>query len=66
MLLLTRTTRGRGQAPLTVQVNSPLEVVHQFFVKLGARYVVVLDADGYCESSFFFSFHLAALVGYGH
>ena len=43
-----------AQAPLTVQVNSPLEVVHQFFVKLGARYVVVLDADGYCESSFFF------------
>lgn len=52
--MLTRTTRGRGQAPLTVQVNSPLEVVHQFFVKLGARYVVVLDADGYCESSFSF------------
>ncbi|THH03952.1 hypothetical protein EW146_g10307, partial [Bondarzewia mesenterica] len=37
------------QAPLTVQVNSPLEVVQQFFVKLGARYVVVLDSDGYYE-----------------
>ena len=44
---------------MTVQVNSPLEVVHQFFVKLGARYVVVLDADGYCESSFFFLISLA-------
>jgi chloride channel 3/4/5 len=37
------------QAPLTISVNSPLELVQQFFVKLGARYVVVTDADGYCE-----------------
>lgn len=37
------------QAPLTVQSNSPLEMVHQFFVKLGARYVVITDADGLCE-----------------
>jgi len=37
------------QAPLTVQSNSPLEMVHQFFVKLGARYVVVTDADGLYE-----------------
>ena len=36
------------QAPLTVNINSPLELVQQFFVKLGARYVVVTDADGYC------------------
>jgi chloride channel 3/4/5 len=34
------------QAPLTIQSNSPLELVHQFFVKLGARYVVVTDTDG--------------------
>jgi chloride channel 3/4/5 len=26
-----------------------LELVQQFFVKLGARYVVVTDANGYCE-----------------
>jgi hypothetical protein len=38
------------QAPLTVRINSPLELVQQFFVKLGARYVVVTDANGYCES----------------
>jgi chloride channel 3/4/5 len=37
------------QAPLTVSINSPLELVQQLFVKLGARYVVVTDADGYCE-----------------
>ena len=37
------------QAPLTIIVNSPLELVQQFFVKLGARYVVVTDANGNCE-----------------
>ncbi|KAH0589057.1 hypothetical protein H2248_004829 [Termitomyces sp. 'cryptogamus'] len=37
------------QAPLTVQSNSPLEMVHQFFSKLGARYVVVTDTEGLYE-----------------
>ncbi|KAG6900256.1 hypothetical protein C0993_000709 [Termitomyces sp. T159_Od127] len=37
------------QAPLTVQSNSPLEMVHQFFYKLGARYVVVTDTEGLYE-----------------
>jgi hypothetical protein len=37
------------QAPLTISVNSPLELVQQFFVKLGARYVVIADVNGYCE-----------------
>ncbi|KAF8210342.1 chloride channel [Mycena galopus ATCC 62051] len=37
------------QAPLTVQSNSPLEMVHQYFTKLGARYVVVTDTDGLYE-----------------
>jgi chloride channel 3/4/5 len=37
------------QAPLTISVNSPLELVQQFFVKLGARYVVITDVNGYCE-----------------
>jgi chloride channel 3/4/5 len=37
------------QAPLTISINSPLELVQQFFVKLGARYVVVTDAAGFCE-----------------
>ncbi|KAF9793458.1 chloride channel [Thelephora terrestris] len=36
-------------APLTVQDNSPLELVQEFFTKLGARYVVVTDTDGYYE-----------------
>ncbi|KIJ18677.1 hypothetical protein PAXINDRAFT_70564 [Paxillus involutus ATCC 200175] len=34
------------EAPLTIQSNSPLELLHRFFVKLGARYVVVTDTDG--------------------
>jgi len=37
------------KAPLTIRINSPLELVQQFFVKLGARYVVVTDADGCYE-----------------
>ncbi|KIP06962.1 hypothetical protein PHLGIDRAFT_71807 [Phlebiopsis gigantea 11061_1 CR5-6] len=37
------------QAPLTVQSNSPLELVQQLFTKLGARYIVVTDTDGYYE-----------------
>ncbi|KAJ6499237.1 chloride channel [Mycena sanguinolenta] len=37
------------QSPLTVQSNSPLEMVHQYFTKLGARYVVVTDTDGFYE-----------------
>ncbi|TFK44756.1 voltage-gated chloride channel [Crucibulum laeve] len=37
------------EAPLTVQNNSPMEMVHQFFAKLGARYVVVTDTDGLYE-----------------
>ncbi|OCH93772.1 hypothetical protein OBBRIDRAFT_748976 [Obba rivulosa] len=37
------------QAPLTVQTNSPLQLVQEYFVKLGARYVVVTDLDGYYE-----------------
>ena len=39
-----------SQAPLTIQSHAPLELLHQFFVKLGARYVVVTDADGNCNS----------------
>ncbi|KAG1751594.1 chloride channel [Suillus paluster] len=34
------------QAPLAIQSNSPLQLLHQFFVKLGARYVIVTDTDG--------------------
>ena len=37
------------KAQLTVQDNSPLELVQEFFTKLGARYVVVTDSDGHCE-----------------
>lgn len=44
------------KAPLTVQDNSPLELLQEFFTKLGARYVVVTDSDGYC--GFFVCFSL--------
>ncbi|KAF8161141.1 clc channel [Crassisporium funariophilum] len=37
------------QAPLTIASNSPMELLHQFFVKLGARYVVITDTDGLYE-----------------
>ncbi|QRV93848.1 ClC voltage-gated chloride channel protein [Ceratobasidium sp. AG-Ba] len=37
------------QAPLTVQTHAPLELVHQLFTKLGARYVVVTNMDGMYE-----------------
>ncbi|PFH51530.1 hypothetical protein AMATHDRAFT_58981 [Amanita thiersii Skay4041] len=37
------------QAPLAIQSNSPMELLHQFFVKLGARYVIINDTDGYYE-----------------
>lgn len=40
------------EAPLTLLDQSPMEMLHRFFVKLGARYVVVTDSDGLCESSF--------------
>lgn len=39
------------QAPLTLTNHSPLEMLHRFFVKLGARYVVVVDSEsGFCKS----------------
>ncbi|CCO29034.1 H(+)/Cl(-) exchange transporter 3 AltName: Full=Chloride channel protein 3 [Rhizoctonia solani AG-1 IB] len=37
------------QAPLTVPAHAPLELVHQLFTKLGARYVVVTNKDGMYE-----------------
>ncbi|KAI0245052.1 hypothetical protein BJV78DRAFT_1331379 [Lactifluus subvellereus] len=35
------------KTPLTISINSPLELVQQFFIKLGAQYVVTTDANGY-------------------
>ncbi|KAF5354712.1 hypothetical protein D9756_005341 [Leucocoprinus leucothites] len=39
------------QAPLTISSNSPMELLHQFFVKLGARYVVITDSEGLYEGA---------------
>ena len=47
------------KAPLTVQDNSPLELIQEFFTKLGARYVVITDSDGYCEFFFVFASSLS-------
>lgn len=37
------------RAPLTVQSNSPLELLHQMFVKLGARFIMITDPEGLYE-----------------
>jgi len=37
------------QAPLTIQANAPLELIQMYFVKLGARYVVVTSVDGFYQ-----------------
>ncbi|KAG8787140.1 hypothetical protein FRC15_009885 [Serendipita sp. 397] len=42
-------TMYMDQAPLMVQAHSPLEIVQQMFVKLGARYVVVVNTNGFYE-----------------
>ena len=37
------------QAPLTVQSNTPPELLQQIFAKLGAKYVIVTDPNGNCR-----------------
>jgi chloride channel 3/4/5 len=37
-------------SPVTVNSNAPLELVHQIFTKLGARFILVNNLDGYCGS----------------
>jgi hypothetical protein len=32
-----------------------MELLHQFFVKLGARYVIITDIDGLCRSFVYIS-----------
>ncbi|KAK0539110.1 hypothetical protein OC835_001245 [Tilletia horrida] len=34
------------KAPITVQTHSPLELVHQYFTRLGVRYLIVVDERG--------------------
>lgn len=38
--------RTDTQAPITVQIYSPLELVQQLFVKLGSRQLLVVDSRG--------------------
>jgi chloride channel 3/4/5 len=35
------------QAPLTIQLHSPLELVQQLFVKLGVRSLICLNEQGH-------------------
>ena len=35
-------------SPVTINSNAPLELVHQIFTKLGARFIMVNNLDGYC------------------
>jgi len=37
------------KAPITMANNSPMEFLHQIFVKLGARYAIITDTDGLYE-----------------
>lgn len=39
--------------PITVQTHSPLELVHQYFVRLGVRYLIVNDEKGYYRGVIF-------------
>ena len=39
-------SRYIDRAPITVQTHSPLELVQQLFVRLGARQIMVADARG--------------------
>uniref|UniRef100_V5EIJ2 Chloride channel protein n=2 Tax=Kalmanozyma brasiliensis (strain GHG001) TaxID=1365824 RepID=V5EIJ2_KALBG len=39
-------SRYVDKAPITVQIHSPLELVHQYFVRLGVRYLIVVDERG--------------------
>lgn len=53
------------QAPLTVQRRSPLELVQQLFVKLGARYVIATGPDGEYDGVITKQ-HWLALLSEGH
>lgn len=39
-------SRYVDKAPITVQIHSPLELVHQYFTRLGVRYLIVVDEKG--------------------
>ncbi|KAK0552634.1 hypothetical protein OC846_002807 [Tilletia horrida] len=41
------------KAPITVQTHSPLELVHQYFTRLGVRYLIVVDERGYYRGIIF-------------
>ncbi|PWY97712.1 hypothetical protein BCV70DRAFT_166509, partial [Testicularia cyperi] len=46
-------SRYVDKAPITVQVHSPLELVHQYFTRLGVRYLVVTDEKGHYRGIIF-------------
>ena len=46
-------SRFVDKAPISVQTHSPLELVHQYFTKLGVRYLIVVDEQGYYKGVIF-------------
>ncbi len=49
----TDLSRYVDKAPISVQTHSPLELVHQYFTKLGVRYLIVVDEHGYYKGVIF-------------
>lgn len=41
-----RSMADQTQAPITVQMHSPLELVQELFIKLGSRQILVTDSRG--------------------
>ena len=46
-------SRYVDKAPITVMTHSPLELVHQYFTKLGVRYLIVNDEKGHYRGVIF-------------
>ncbi|KAJ1023093.1 hypothetical protein NDA16_003246 [Ustilago loliicola] len=55
-------SRYVDKAPITVQVHSPLELVHQYFTRLGVRYLIVVDEKGLYKGMIFKKSYLKFLA----
>ncbi|TKY89535.1 hypothetical protein EX895_001320 [Sporisorium graminicola] len=55
-------SRYVDKAPIIVQVHSPLELVHQYFTRLGVRYLIVVDERGLYKGVIFKKSYLKFLA----
>lgn len=55
-------SRYVDKAPITVQIHSPLELVHQYFTRLGVRYLIVVDERGLYRGTIFKKSYLKFLA----